>query len=375
MGSSRKTFAEISLAQLEKNVEYIKSHFHPDAFFCPMVKANGYGHGDVEITKSLEKAGVNAVGVVTYEEGAGLRAAGIQSEILVFGVVDPSLLTNLLNERLTPVLSHMEQLKVLAKTVKIPTSVHLKFNTAMNRLGFMSEDVSRIREYLDQNKNIHVAGICTHFLNGEDFGETDGYTDKQIASIHSIFEKLGCESAKLHYVNSSCLLKAIEKNTTHKIREIGVRPGITIYGESPFVGRRSESVKPILSWKSQLELIRNVRSGEVVSYGPRWKAEKETLVGIVSVGYADGYPRLLTNKSKMIVNGKKVPVIGTICMDYCMLDLTGVEGEIKLGQPVTVVGEEFGQRITVQDLAEAYGSIPYEILTRLGQRVTRVYKR
>lgn len=373
--NSRKTFAEISLAQLEKNVEYIKSHFHSDVFFCPMVKANGYGHGDIEIAKTLERIGTSAVGVVTYEEGAGLRASGVQSDILVFGVADPSLFGKLLEERLTPVLSHIEQLKALAKEVTGPVSIHLKFNTAMNRLGFASEDVNKIREYLEQNKNINVSGVCTHFLNGEDFGETDGYTDKQIALFQSIFEKLGCKSAKRHYVNSSCLLKAIESGTARKICEVGVRPGITMYGESPFVGRRSESVKPILSWKSQLELIRNVKSGEVVSYGPRWKAEKDTLVGVVSVGYADGYPRLLTNKSQMIVNGKKVPVIGTVCMDYCMLDLTSVQGELKIGQSVTVVGEEAGQRITVQDLAESYGSIPYEILTRLGQRVTRVYKR
>lgn len=363
--NSRKTYVEISLLNLKHNIRYLKSCLDQGVFFCPMVKANAYGHGDVEISKVLEALDVSALGVVTFEEAETLRASGIRHPILVFDAVDPRYLQRMLKLNLTPVLSDMGQIQELAR-LKVPVKVHVKLNTGMNRLGFSLEKVKALREAINNSKNISVEGVCTHFLNGEDIQDPYGFTSQQIEKFNFAVQELGFEKTHLHYINSAALL-----NSPEVIRGIGMRPGISMYGESPFIGRRNTNLKPVLKWISSIELVRTIKKGEAVSYGPRWKASEDSIVGVVPVGYADGYPRVLTNNTSVLVDGHKVPVLGTICMDYMMVDLTHVQ---LTSRKVTIVGEDGGHTITAQDLGERYGSIAYEILTKIGNRVTRIYK-
>lgn len=353
-----------------------------------MVKANAYGHGDVEVALVLENEGVANMGVATVEEGIGLRRGGVRTAILVFGLFDDRSAEETIRADLTPVVSTWEHIDHLSHhlTDQQNHPIHLKFNTGMNRLGFDISECPRLVDYFKAQSQMRIQGICTHFFRSEDAQDMKGFSQVQIQKFLEVEKAFAEFDPEVHLSNSASHLLKARADASGPLtsrKGLGGRPGLALYGVSPLPpgqgGFGAEGVLgllPVMEVKSALGIVRRVPKGESVSYGPRWIADRESWVGVVPLGYADGYPRLLSNKGSMVVSGHRVPVIGTVCMDYTMVDLTDValaHGIPQVGDDVIVIGGRDEARVTVWELAELCGTIPYEILTGFSQRLPRVF--
>ncbi|MGE4132747.1 MAG: alanine racemase [Bdellovibrionales bacterium] len=359
----RPTRALIDRQALKANLETLKS-YNGTAFFCPMVKANAYGHGLDIVAPIVQEVGADMAGVALVEEGVRLRQLGFKSPILVFAPLQSGDRTAVEELNLTPVVGRFEDLELLAggsRSTRIP--VHLKFNTGMNRLGFDNEDVPTLQQELARRSYVQVVGACTHLSHGSDALQTDGPTAKQISRFIEMSKPWNC----LKHVHKSATLMTCELNKIHST--FGARPGISMYGLPYDHHRLGRGLRPALQWISELIRLHEVPAGESASYASQWIAKRRSLVGVVPVGYGDGYPRTLSNRSFMGFRGHKVPVIGRVCMDYVMLDLTDAVGEggAKPGEAVEILGP----LISATDLADWAETIEYEIVTAISARVPR----
>jgi alanine racemase len=365
----RPTYVEVSIPHLIHNFKLLRSCVSKSQLYCPMVKADAYGHGDVEVAKALERLSPTHLGVALVEEGVKLRRAGIQSSILVFGYFDHDSAEAVMNYNLTPVLSDWRQLQIFERVVADGEgfAVHVKFNTGMSRLGFEPSDAQKLSQYFSKQDRFLLLGIATHLLNGEDFGVNAGRSEGQIQIFETI--KAHFKGVPAHYLNSSAIL-------THPDTSIGARPGIALYGAMPPTHDKIRAhLLPAMSWKTSLALVRKIKSGETVSYGGTWKAKRDTILGLVPLGYADGYSRNFSNVGQMLFRGQRVPVTGIVCMDYTMLDLTDAckDGTATVSEDIVVLGRQKDESIRVEEMASMIGTISYEILTRVGPRVPRTY--
>ncbi len=363
----RGTIAEIDLNRLQRNFATFQRAF-AGSFLCPMIKADGYGHGDAEVAQCLASAGASVFGIGMVEEGVGLRGRGIKTPLLLFGTHSDNVVSAVEEHSLTPVLSDWHDIELFEKKLKQPTAIHLKFNTGMNRLGFSPSESEALFERLKASKTLKVTGICSHLLKGEDWDLENGYSAKQRELFLSV-QKYWPQNLTFHLFNTGAALRATASETR---RDWGARPGIGIYGYSD--GTPS-SLMPVLSLKTQIVKLQTVKKGEVVSYNGTWSAPEESLVGVLPLGYADGFHRLLSNKAEVLYQGRRLPLVGTVCMDYIMVNLTSVRHlQPKQFDEVTVIGEQGTEKITAQDIAEKVGTISYEVLTQLSRRVPRFYK-
>lgn len=380
MEKFRTTFAEIDLGALRENLLILQNMRAARKFFCPMVKANAYGHGAIEVSRCLVGAGVRSLGVALVEEGVELRLAGVTSpDIFVFGFFNHESIQACLRHRLTPVLSRMADLKLITKQSR-SVPVHLKFNTGMNRLGFDLKDQDSLQAELQAHPQIQLAGLCTHLLNGEDLSLSDGYTRRQIEMFRSLKANFPASNIIWHALNSSALISS-ELHDGDYVYEFGARPGIALYGSSPRVldqrgsGQTLDSLKPVMSLHSQVGEVREVLTGEVVSYSGVWRAKRKSRIAVVPVGYGDGIHRCLTGTGKVLIRGERVPMVGTICMDYILIDVTEIERgrPVIEGEQVTIFGQQGGNFISAEEVAHGAGTISYEILTSVSARVPRYY--
>lgn len=370
--------AEIFLENLKHNLKTLKALQSQDAFFCPMVKANAYGHGSIPVAQCLVDQGVNALGVSSLAEGRELRAAGLdQVQILTFGPLAPVEVQEALALRLTPVLSSWESLKVLESQLGMgeALSIHIKFNTGMNRLGFPLEEALELSQYLTGQRSLQLEGLCTHLATAELGWGPEGESTLQLDRFASICQHFDLPSEKLHVFNSAGL---IAKDLMFS-SPWGGRPGIALYGLKPqfedlsapqLAKWKGLDLRPVMRLSAPLCHTLKVRAGERVSYGGAWVSPKDSLVGIIPYGYADGYFRQFSNQGSMMFREHRVPVVGRVTMDYTMLDLTDVPHSGNLvGEEVLIFGEDPG----AADLAEQVGTIGYEVLTSVGSRVVRVF--
>ncbi|MBX7231766.1 MAG: alanine racemase [Bdellovibrionales bacterium] len=382
----RPTYAEINLAHLSQNAAVLRA-LNPGGWFCPMVKCNAYGHGAIEIVKTLVSQKVPAVGVALTEEGVQLRQSGIHAiSILVFGIFSPEAAKECAEKQLTPVVSRWEDLQYFS-LLQNPMDVHLKFNTGMNRLGFGSQDVEKLTQFFRSNPQLKLRGVCTHLLQGDDWGNAGGFSHHQLESLLSInknFQNYNPDYLSLrptlHILNSAALLRLRLEGRQVGIKpggpQLGCRPGIALYGAG-----RTESVtlrvplKPVMSLRTEIVTVRSLKINEVVSYNAQWKAQTPSRIGVLPIGYGDGISRALSNKGFVLIRGRRTPIIGTICMDYLMVDLTSLPfvSSIEVGEPVTLFGEQEGGELSVDELAPLINTIGYEILTSIGVRIPRRY--
>lgn len=382
----RRTYAEINLDHLAHNIDVIQKMNPGSPFICPMVKANAYGHGDVQLALFLEILGVKHLGVCLIEEGLLLRNLGVKAEILVFRGFDKVGAEKIIQYNMTPVVSTWEHLEHLEAAATSPVSIHLKFDTGMNRLGFRPEEAQKLYDYLWQNKKIRLKALVTHLFNGEDAVTATGNSAKQLRLFHEIGKVFKPFKIFSHALNSAGILSLMQLKKENKsapdhpllLENWGLRPGLMIYGYNPLVERDQCNLKPVMSLKSHASTFRAVKAGETVSYGGTWTAPKDSIVAVVPIGYADGYHRILSNKSHVLFKGKKVPVVGNICMDYLMVDVTEVVANQSLEQfkdtDIVLFGEgEDGSFLSPEDLAGQAGSITWEMLTSVGERVPRRY--
>ena len=377
----RATRAVIHLDHLAHNVRELKKAMGTSPrFFCPMVKANGYGHGDIEISRQLEKEGVQTLGVGLIEEGILLRENGIQSDLLVFGVFDERGAKAVIQHRLIPVLSTLDQLAAFESVAPAGYPVHVKFDTGMRRLGFHMQFLDRVANHFANVSKLKVKGILTHLHTGEDANRTDGSSFEQLRIFQEVEKAFRVHQPVSHTLNSAGMLNFIShegKALPHGISpNQGVRPGLAVYGVSP-LSPSPVKLKPVMSLKSETMKYHYARKGEGVSYNHTWKADKDSVIAVIPMGYADGYHRLLSNKASILFRGQRVPVVGNVCMDYFMVNITAtLHGNETLEtlkeEPVTLFGfDGHGNEISVGELAQKAQTIPWEILTSVGERVPR----
>jgi alanine racemase len=366
------TVAKIHLGLLEKNLHQIKARVGHRKIIA-VVKANAYGHGAVGIAKHLIKSSpqVTMLGVASFDEGIALREAGIKTPILLMTGFAVNRMKELFAYRLTPALFDLPTLSALsryAKKVRCEMRVHLKVDTGMGRLGVPPDEaLGFIQKAVESG--ITVEGIFSHFAEA-DLSDLS-YAREQLTTLKKIAVSLQQNKIPLsvfHLANSAAILNFPQALLDQ------VRPGLSLYGYSPLQKKSPFNLSPILTVKSRVISIKKVPAGTAISYGRTFITKRETRVAVIGIGYADGYPRTLSNCGEMIAKGVRVPVIGRVCMDMTMLSVTNVPA-LSVGDFVTVIGQEGKESVWANDLAKKAGTIPYEILCGLKGNIPRVYVR
>lgn len=365
----RPTVVEVSLARLADNFRAIQAAVAPAAVM-PIVKANAYGHGIVEVARHLVALGAASLGVAFLEEAVVLRQAGVHVPILVMGGILGNQLPVFLRHGLTVTASSIDKLKHIDDTARelgVTAKVHLKIDTGMERIGVHYYNAHRLLQRAAECRHCHVEGIYSHFASSDDADL--GYARTQLARFMDVLQWYDTQHMPppvRHIANSGAILQLPESHLDM------VRPGILLYGVYPAAQvRRTVAVQPALSWKSRVVYFKVVAPDHPVSYGSTWRSDHPVRVVTVPVGYGDGYFRALSSASHVIIRGKKYPVIGRVCMDQIMVN---VEWDTAYnGDEVVLLGADGGAVITCEDLAEWAGTIPYEVLTNINTRVPRVY--
>ena len=378
---------EVDLQALSENIKILSGLAGESSFFCPMIKANSYGHGALVVAKKLQSIGLKNVGVISIEEALQIKSLSRKMEIYVFSSFDKKQIDLIDSYGFIPVVGQWEDLKNLAGSQKKEISFHIKFNLGMNRLGFQSSEVSVLIEYIKSYPCLNLTGLCSHLSEGETAGlGRNNWTTQQIGS----FKKICCkfqnafpdQDLQCHLLGSVGWLALWSHSKLDPI--LGFRPGICLYGIKSPVAFKSKAVKKkynslnlknVSCLKSFVVQSRILSVGQSVSYGRTWIAKKKSVLAVVSMGYADGLPYRLSNKAEVLFRGKRVPIVGRVCMDFFMIDATAVvdEQEICKGEEVVIFGPQKNNFIPIEEQAEKAGSIPYELLTGLGNRVRRVF--
>ncbi|MDR2192160.1 MAG: alanine racemase [Endomicrobium sp.] len=366
----RQNWVEIDKSDFLFNFKKIKEYLAKDTKIMPVIKANAYGHGGTAIAKEAQNAGASYIAVSSLEEGIEFRNAGIKTNILVLdGVFPIENLQAAVAHNLTPVLSKMSALAALedlAIKLNKKLSFHFEVDTGMGRLGAQLEASYAILQKIAQTQEIMMTGMFTHFA----VADTDPVFTRTQREVFSKIVKYARASLGLkfiaHAANSAALFK--DKRTHFDM----VRPGITLYGLSPFkYAERFVTLKPVLSWKTRIIAIKRVPAGFCVSYGRTFVTSRESLIATLPVGYADGYSRLLSNKGDVLVRGKRCPIAGRVTMDMTMIDVTGVKG-VSRGDEVVLIGVQGKEQIKADELAKIQDTISYEITCSISQRVPRI---
>jgi alanine racemase len=364
----RATWAEVNLARLEQNLAAIREKVSP-AKVMLVVKANAYGHGLVEVSKALARK-TDCVGVAVLEEGILLRKLGITAPIIVLGGIWRDQIPQYLQYDLTLTASSVERLQqidTIAGGLRVKARVHLKIDTGMERIGVHYYNAHLLQEAALKLRNVEVEGVFSHLANAESTDLTHARLQlERFREVLRFYERHSLPMPIRHIANSAAVLQLPESYLDM------VRPGIMLYGiyPSPEVPH-SMLLKPALTWKSRVVYFKVVKPGHAVSYGSTWRSDHETRVVTIPVGYGDGYFRSMSNKAKVIIRGKKYPQVGSICMDQLMVNIEW--DSAYNGDEVILLGESAGEQISVEDLAEWAGTIPYEILTNINTRVPRLY--
>lgn len=365
----RPTIVEVSLARLTENLQSIEAAVAPAAVM-PIVKANAYGHGLVAVVRHLAALGARRLGVAFLEEAVALREAGLTLPILVMGGILGNQIPVFLRHDLTLTASSIDKLRQIDETARdlgVIARVHLKIDTGMERIGVHYYNAHGLLERAAECRHTVVEGIYSHFANA-DAADLDS-ARLQLARFLDVlqwYDKRGAAPPLRHMANSGAILQLRESHLDL------VRPGILLYGVYPSAEvRRTIVVRPALSWKSRVVYFKVVTPGHPVSYGSTWQADHPVRVVTVPVGYGDGYFRALSNVARVIIRGKKYPVVGRVCMDQVMVNIEW--DSAYNGDEVVLLGGEGDATITCEDLAGWAGTIPYEVLTNINTRVPRVY--
>lgn len=365
------SIAGINLPNLIHNLNQVRMKIPPDCKILAVVKANAYGHGSIEISRELENAGVDMLGVATVDEGIRLRDAGIIKEIIVLGLISEDCIADIIKWRLTPVVYSIPLVEKLSDASvasgKI-TPVHIKVDTGMRRIGVDSDKAAEFASSIANLKGIGIEGIMTHFSEAdlEDREFVREQLDRFLNACELI-ERNGIKIPLRHTANSATI---IDMNECHLDM---VRPGIMLYGYPPSQFLQDKvDLRPVMSLKSRIIYLKKVPAKTGVSYGRTFTTQRETLVATLPIGYADGYSRSLSNIGQVIIKGMRAPVIGRVCMDMTMVDVTDIPGA-GTGDEVILIGGTAGKYVTADDIARWTGTISYEVLCRIGDRVERVY--
>lgn len=368
----RPAFAEIDLGCIRHNINQIKQRVG-NVQIIGVVKADGYGHGALPVARELIKSGVQMLGVATLSEAIELREAYIECPIIMLGLTPNKYQHVLLDYNIMPVVASYSDTRALSSlAVKKGQAIEvlIALETGMGRIGYM-ENPASINEIIGISElpNIRIKGVFSHFAAADEEEKT--FTYQQIENFDRFCKKLEDNNIttcfKTH-ANSASVIEVTEGWYD------AVRPGIILYGCYPSgqVSRSILDLKPAMSLKTNIVFIKKVPEGTSISYGRHFITERESLIATLPLGYADGYPRSLSGKGRVLIRGQYAPVVGNICMDQCMIDVTDVAG-VKKNDEVVLMGSQGEHEITADEIAEKTGTINYEILCRIGKRLPRVY--
>ena len=376
-----RTWAEVSLHALGENFHAIQRHVGKDVTICAVVKADGYGHGAVECARALESEGAQWLGVTDAAEGLALRGAGTEARILLMTGIWKGEEDAIVAANLTPTIWepwHLEALERAARKRQgdMPSlSVHLKIDTGMNRLGASKDPLPRLCEMLSACKHLTLEGVSTHFASAEVLDAEDA--TRQMKSFEeglAVLKEYGLHPRFIHMGNSAAMTARPETWKTM------VRPGIALYGYSLAFTREGNTaavaeleLRPVLSWKTRVLTVKEVEAGEAIGYMGTFVTKSRSRIAVLPVGYADGYPRLLSNRARVIVGGQYAPVVGRVSMDLTIVDVSHIQ-RVAVGDEVILIGKSGGDKsVDAVELARLCETVPYEILCGLSQRVPRVY--
>ena len=393
----RPTVARIDLAALKSNYTHIVQYLATEQPDRPpgviaVVKANAYGHGAGQVAAALEEAGADLLACADIEEGAALRAAGVRAEILVFGALSVSDLDGLFDCNLTPTISTpgaAHAVQAAAERYKRRVRYHLKIDTGMNRLGFRFDNVRRTLPGLLASQNLDLAAVYTHFATADDpesplFDQQRARFERARAEVEDMNrgareerrekDRAGDSATSavtrdvpyVHAANSAALLR------DSRVWYDRVRPGILLYGIVPPPLASTLPLTPIMTLGSRVVAVKGVRPGEGVGYGVRFSPEQPAAIAIVPAGYADGLDLRLAGRGSVLIRGRRAPIVGSVNMDMLIADVTGLD--VSPGDEVVIIGSQGDDRIDVREMAAQIGTIPYEILCRIGSRIERIYE-
>jgi alanine racemase len=372
--SIRPVWAEIDLDCIKDNIREIRKSMKQKEIIA-VVKADAYGHGAIDIAPVLLENGADKLAVAVITEALELRNSGINAPIIILGYTPITFAKELIKENIEQTvydLGYAEELSKIGKEKCTDINIHIAVDTGMGRIGFLpNEDGIKAVEAISKLDNIKIKGIFTHFSSADE--KDKEYTNYQIEKFNDFVKVLESKNINLgckHLSNSAAILDIEEAHFD------AVRPGIILYGYYPSneVDKKKIKLKPALTLKSQIVHVKELSTGEYISYGRKYRTQRKSIIATLPIGYADGYTRALYGKAKVIVNGKLAPVVGRICMDQCMIDVTDV-GPVKVGDEVILLGSENGVKFDADDIAELIDTISYEVVCMIGKRVPRVYRK
>lgn len=369
----RPAWAEINLSALAFNMREIRRITSPQAKIMAVVKANAYGHGIMGIAETVLQHGADTLGVATLGEAIKLRERGFLVPILIFGYTPFEFVREIVFHDLIQTVYTYKAAEVLSQEgerQKKKVKIHLKIDTGMSRLGFMPDESSiKDIERIARLPYLEMEGVFTHFAVADIADKS--YTLYQIETFTDFLgklKKIGIDFPIRHAANSAAIMEFPEAHFDM------VRPGILMYGYYPSgeVDKSKLELIPVMTVKAKAAFLKTIAKGQTVSYGRRFSAPETTKILTLPIGYADGFSRLLSGKMEVLVRGQRRPSVGTVCMDQFMVDVTGID-DIHIGDEVVVFGRQNGQFISVDELAEKMGTINYEILCGISERIPRVY--
>ena len=373
----QRGYAEVDLDAIVFNMRSMKQNIAPGTKMIGVIKTDGYGHGSVPIAESLEPLDfLFGFAVATPEEAHRLRQAGIKKPILILGYTFPYCYEQLAEEELRPAVFRRDTIPLLQKAaerVGKPVRVHVKVDTGMNRIGIApDEEGLRFMEALVERDGIIIEGMLTHFARADESDKT--HAIEQLESFQAFTrmteQRLGVEIPIKHCSNSAGILELPQANMD------AVRAGITLYGLYPSdeVGRQTVPLKPAMSLYSHLVCVKTLPKGQSVSYGGTFTADEDMRIATIPVGYGDGYPRSLSGKGYVLIHGKKAPVLGRVCMDQFMVDVSHIPEAVE-GDRAVLLGSEGEERIPAELLGEISGRFHYELVCDIGKRIPRIYRK
>jgi len=370
----RPVWAEIDLDKLANNMREIK-RVCVNKEVIGVIKADGYGHGAIDIYKELQDNGASRFAVAVLSEGIELRKAGLDAPLMILGFTNPNIYNQLLDYDIEQTIYSFQQAEILSRVAvekNLKARIHIKVDTGMGRIGFLPtrEDAKEVYR-ISKLPNIDIVGLFTHFSSSDE--KNKEYTYRQLEQYNKFnvyLKELGIHINFKHVSNSGAIIDLPE------LQYDAVRAGIILYGYYPSeqINKQALKLEPVMSIKANIVHIKKISEGNFISYGRKFETQKESIIATLSIGYADGFTRLLFEKAKVIIKGKFAPVVGRICMDQCMIDITGIEN-VDIGDEVILIGkDEFGNEITADDIGNLIGTINYEVVCAISKRVPRKRK-
>ena len=372
----RPTVARVDLGAIARNFKHITEHVAQERPAGPpraiaVVKANAYGHGGGQVARALEDAGADLLACADIEEGAELRAAGVQADILIFGALSVSDLDGLFDCGLTPTISTpgaARAVQAAAAKYKRRLPYHLKIDTGMNRLGFRYDNLKRTLPELLASENLELSAVYTHFATADEpdstlFNEQRARFERALAEIEGMNRG---SRPYIHACNSAALLRDA------RVWYDRVRPGLLLYGVVPPPLASTIALEPAMTLVSRIVAVKGIRPAEGVGYGLRFRADAPRSIAVIPAGYADGLDLRLAGRGAVLIRGRRAPIVGAVSMDMLAADVTGLD--VAPGDEVVILGSQGDDRIDVREMAATIGTIPWEIVCRIGTRIQRVYQ-